>query len=76
MEQMAANWGEALLIAGKSFGAVFLVLVILAVVTWLMGLAFQRSKRNKEEAKAAAELEEAKTKDQGRDGALTKSDSK
>jgi Na+-transporting methylmalonyl-CoA/oxaloacetate decarboxylase gamma subunit len=63
MEQMAANWGEALLIAGKSFGAVFLVLVILAVVTWLMGLAFQRSKRNKEEAKSAAELEEPKTKD-------------
>jgi Na+-transporting methylmalonyl-CoA/oxaloacetate decarboxylase gamma subunit len=61
MEQMAVNWGEALLIAGKSFGSVFLVLIILAVVTWLIGLAFQRSKRNREEAKPAAELEETKT---------------
>jgi len=61
MEQMAANWGEALLIAGRSFGSVFLMLVILAVVTWLIGLAFQRSKRNREEAEPAAELEETKT---------------
>jgi Na+-transporting methylmalonyl-CoA/oxaloacetate decarboxylase gamma subunit len=63
MEQMAANWSEALLIAGKSFGSVFLVLIILAVVTWLIGLAFQRSKRNREEAKSTVELEETKTKD-------------
>jgi Na+-transporting methylmalonyl-CoA/oxaloacetate decarboxylase gamma subunit len=63
MELMSANWVEALLIAGKSFGAVFLILVILAVVTWLIGLAFQRSKRNREKAKPAAELEETKTKD-------------
>jgi Na+-transporting methylmalonyl-CoA/oxaloacetate decarboxylase gamma subunit len=63
MELMSANWGEALLIAGKSFGSVFLVLVILAVVTWLIGLAFQRNKRNKEKAESAAGLEETKTKD-------------
>ena len=76
MELMSVNWGEALQIAGRSFGSVFLILVILAVVTWLIGLAFQRNKRNKEEAKSAAELEETKTENQGRDGALTKSDSK
>ena len=58
---MAANWGDALLIAGRSFGSVFLILVILAIVTWLIGLAFQRSNRNREEAKPAAELEETKT---------------
>jgi len=63
MEQMAANGGEALLIAGRSFGSVFLILVILAVVTWLIGLAFQRSKRNKEEAKSAVKMEEPKPKD-------------
>ncbi len=63
MELMSVNWGEALLIAGKSFGSVFLILVILAVVTWLIGLAFQRSKRNKEKAESAAGLEEPKTKD-------------
>jgi Na+-transporting methylmalonyl-CoA/oxaloacetate decarboxylase gamma subunit len=62
MEQMSVNWGEALLIAGKSFGSVFIILVILAVVTWLIGLAFRRSKRNKEEVKPAGELEETKTK--------------
>ena len=61
MEQMAANWSEALLIAGRSFGSVFLILVILAVVTWLIGLAFQRNKRNREEAKPQAKLEETKT---------------
>lgn len=42
---MSTNWGEALLIAGKSFGTVFLVLIILAVVTWLIGLAFRRGRR-------------------------------
>jgi Na+-transporting methylmalonyl-CoA/oxaloacetate decarboxylase gamma subunit len=63
MELMSVNWGEALLIAGKSFGSVFLILIILATVTWLIGFVFQRIKRNKEKAKLAAELEETKTKD-------------
>jgi Na+-transporting methylmalonyl-CoA/oxaloacetate decarboxylase gamma subunit len=63
MDQTAVNWGEALLIAGKSFGSVFLVLVILAVVTWLIGLAFQRSRRSNDGIKPATDLEETKTKD-------------
>lgn len=63
MELMSVNWGEALLIAGKSFGSVFLILIILAVVTWLIGLVFQRIKRNKEKAISATEVEETKAKD-------------
>jgi Na+-transporting methylmalonyl-CoA/oxaloacetate decarboxylase gamma subunit len=62
MELMSVNWGEAILLAGKSFGSVFLILVILAVVTWLIGFVFQRIKRNKEKAKPATEVEETKTK--------------
>jgi Na+-transporting methylmalonyl-CoA/oxaloacetate decarboxylase gamma subunit len=56
------NWGQAFLIAGKSFGTVFLILIILAVVTWLIGLAFRRAGRAHEEAKPEAEGEEAGTK--------------
>ncbi len=63
MVPMSVNWGEAILIAGKSFGSVFLILIILAVVTWLIGFVFQRIKREKEKAKSAAEVEETKTKD-------------
>jgi Na+-transporting methylmalonyl-CoA/oxaloacetate decarboxylase gamma subunit len=63
MELTSVNWGDALLIAGKSFGSVFLILIILAVVTWLIGLVFQRTKRSKEKAKSASEVEETKTKD-------------
>lgn len=63
MVPMSVNWGEALLIAGKSFGSVFLVLVILAVVTWLIGFVFQRIKRGQEKAKSATEVEETKAKD-------------
>jgi Na+-transporting methylmalonyl-CoA/oxaloacetate decarboxylase gamma subunit len=63
MELMSANWGDALAIAGKSFGSVFLILVILAVATWLMGLVFQRIKKNKEKAKSTPEVEGTKPKD-------------
>jgi Na+-transporting methylmalonyl-CoA/oxaloacetate decarboxylase gamma subunit len=63
MVPMSVNWGEAILLAGKSFGAVFLVLVILAVVTWLIGLVFQRIKQGQEKAKSATEVEETKAKD-------------
>jgi Na+-transporting methylmalonyl-CoA/oxaloacetate decarboxylase gamma subunit len=59
---MVTNWAEAALLAGKCFGTVFLVLVILAVVTWLIGLAFQRAKRGQEKAKPAGEAEQAKAK--------------
>jgi Na+-transporting methylmalonyl-CoA/oxaloacetate decarboxylase gamma subunit len=63
MVPMSVNWGEAILLAGKSFGVVFLVLIILAVVTWLIGLVFQRIKRGQEKAKSATEVEETKAKD-------------
>ena len=62
MAPMTTIWGEAGLIAGIGFGTVVLVLIILAVVTWLIGLIFQRIKRGQEKAKAAAETEAPKTK--------------
>ena len=63
MEPMSTNWGEALLIAGKGFGAVFLILIILAVVTWLVGLVFQRIKANREKAESATEVKQTKPKE-------------
>jgi len=60
---MSVNWGEAILLVGRSFGSVFLILVILAVVTWLIGFVFQRIKKGQEKAKSAVEVEENKTKD-------------
>ena len=62
MAPMTTIWGEAGLVAGIGFGTVVLVLVILAVITWLIGLIFQRIKRGQEKAKAAAETEAPKTK--------------
>ena len=61
---MSVNWGEAFLIAGKSFGTVFLVLIILAVVTWLVGLAFRRLKKGREELKPG-EAKPGETKPKG-----------
>jgi Na+-transporting methylmalonyl-CoA/oxaloacetate decarboxylase gamma subunit len=61
MASMTTIWGEAGLVAGIGFGTVFLVLVILAVITWLVGLIFQRIKRGQEKAKAADETEAPKT---------------
>ncbi len=59
---MTINWGEAGALAGKGFGTVVIVLVILAVVTWLMGFIFQRIKKRGEKAKTTAEVEETKPK--------------
>lgn len=61
MASMTGIWGEAGLVAGIGFGTVFLVLIILAVITWLIGLIFQRIKRGQEKAEAAAETEAPKT---------------
>lgn len=63
MVPMSVNWGEAILLAGKSFGSVFLILIILAVVTWLIGFVFQRIKKGEGKAKSATEVEETKAKD-------------
>jgi Na+-transporting methylmalonyl-CoA/oxaloacetate decarboxylase gamma subunit len=57
------NWGQALLIAGKGFGTVFLILIILAVVTWLIGLAFRRTGRGQAKAEAETEAEQTRAKD-------------
>jgi sodium pump decarboxylase gamma subunit len=62
MTPMTTIWGDALSLAGRGFGIVFLILIILAVVTWLIGLAFQRARKAQEKAKSAAEAEAAKTK--------------
>ena len=44
---MEVNWGEALRIGGTGFGLVFIVLVILAAVITLIGLAAKRINRDK-----------------------------
>lgn len=62
MIPMTINWGEASSLAGKGFGTVFLVLIILAALTWLLGFAFQRAKRGKEKTNPAAKIEETKAK--------------
>ena len=62
MVPMTTNWAESALLAGKAFGVVFLVLIILAVITWLVGLVFQRVKKGQEKAKSIAEAQETKTK--------------
>lgn len=61
MASMTTIWGEAGRVAGIGFGTVFLVLIILAVITWLIGLIFQRIKRGQEKAESAAETEAPKT---------------
>ncbi len=62
MVPMTINWGEAGLLAGRGFGAVCLILIIIAVVTWLVGFVFQKIKKRQEKAKSAAEVETAKTR--------------
>ena len=64
MIPMTIDWGLAASVAGKSFATVFLVLIILAVVTWLIGFAFQRMKKRGEEAKPG-EVKPEETKPKG-----------
>lgn len=56
------DWGTAGALAGKGFGTVFAVLVILALITWLMGFVSQRIKKSKEEAALAAKVEKSEVK--------------
>jgi Na+-transporting methylmalonyl-CoA/oxaloacetate decarboxylase gamma subunit len=44
---MGVDWGEALRIGATGFGLVFLVLIILAAATTLIGLAVKRTSRDK-----------------------------
>jgi len=39
---MEIDWGFARMVGGVGFGGVFTVLVILALVIWLMGLAIRK----------------------------------
>jgi len=47
---MVVDWGRAFQIGGTGFGTVFLVLVILAVVIVLIGLAAKKLSRDKNKA--------------------------
>ena len=47
---MAVDWGQAFQIGGIGFGAVFLVLIILAVAIWLIGLVVSKVSAGKGEA--------------------------
>ncbi len=62
MVPMTIDWGEAGLLAGQGFGTVFLILIILAVVTWLVGFVFQRTKKGQAKTKSAGAAEATKTK--------------
>jgi len=62
MMSMTVNWGEASLLAAKGFGTVFLVLIILAALTWLLGFIFQRVKGKRERANPSTEVEKIRAK--------------
>ena len=62
MMSMTVNCGEASLLAVKGFGTVFLVLIILAALTWLLGFIFQRVKGKRERANPSAEVEKIRAK--------------
>ena len=46
---MAIDWGFAGQIGGVGFGAVFAILIILAVVIWLVGLGLSKTSTSKSE---------------------------
>jgi len=46
---MAVDWGFAGQVGGISFGMVFALLVILAVVIWLTGIAVRKTSTDKKE---------------------------
>jgi len=65
---MAVDWGFAGQIGGFGFGLVFAVLIILAVVIWVVGLAIRRAstgkgETNKSEISSEAKKEEEKKGD-------------
>ena len=45
---MAIDWGFAGQVGGVGFGMVFILLIILAIVIWLTGLAVSKSSFNKD----------------------------
>ena len=40
---MPADWEEAIRIAGRGFAVTILVLLILAMITWLVGLVIRKA---------------------------------
>ena len=46
---MGVPWGQAVQVGGVGFGMVFALLIILAVVIWLTGLAFGKVSSDKGE---------------------------
>ncbi len=56
------DWGAAGALAGKGFGTVFAVLVILAVMTWLIGFVSQRAKKSRTETVPASKAEKSDVK--------------
>jgi Na+-transporting methylmalonyl-CoA/oxaloacetate decarboxylase gamma subunit len=43
----AMDWGQAATIAGAGIGMVAVVLILLAVATWLMGVVVRRTERRR-----------------------------
>jgi Na+-transporting methylmalonyl-CoA/oxaloacetate decarboxylase gamma subunit len=56
------DWGAAGALAGKGFGTVFAVLVILAVMTWLIGFVSQKTRRTRTEPVPASKAEKSDVK--------------
>ena len=63
MMSTTVNWGGASLLAVKGFGTVFLVLIILAALTWLLGFIFQRVKGEKGRANPLTKVEKPERRD-------------
>lgn len=64
MIPLTIDWGMAATVAGKSFATVFLVLVVLAVVTWLIGFVLQKAKKRGAAAKPG-DVKQEETKPKG-----------
>ena len=52
---MEINWVEAWQISGIGFGLVFVILAILAVVTWLLNVLLNKNSCDNDETKARKE---------------------
>ncbi len=52
---MEIDWAQAWQVGGIGFGLVFVVLAILAVVTWLLSLVLNRNSSGSDEAETKKE---------------------
>jgi len=53
--EMEIDWAQAWQVGGISFGLVFVVLAILAVVTWLLSLVLNRNSSGSDETETKKE---------------------